>query len=164
MKTMSPEYYAKRGRAQLRRGDFTSAATSFRTATELDAQRNRRQPEMRHLSYYGLSLARAGLSFNIALQACRTAVSRQQRDPVLFLNLARIYKLGGKRVAAIKALEDGLRIEPGHRYLRKELSLIDRRSAPVIGFLSRDNSLNRKLGRMRAGRGKSRPLTVSARP
>jgi Flp pilus assembly protein TadD len=161
MMTMSAERFAKQGHAELREGDFESAAASFRKATDLDRERSRRRPEMRYLSYYGLSLARAGLSFDIALQACRTAASRQKHDPVLFLNLARIYRIGGKRMAAIKALEDGLRLEPNHPILHRELQRVDRREAPVIGFLSRHHTLNRMLGRRRALREKARSL-VSA--
>ena len=97
-------------------------------------------------------LARAGLSERIALEACQTAVSRQKRDPILYLNLGRVYALAGKTVQALRAFEGGLRISPGHSLLLREMTAIDRRSKPVIPFLGRSHPLNRKLGQLRASR------------
>lgn len=156
MNTLSAECHSKRGFAAFKTGDFTRAAEEFRKALELDRERSRRTPEMRYLSYYGLSLARAGLSERIALEACQTAVNRQKRDPILYLNLGRVYHLAGKTGQALRAFESGLRIAPDHVVLRREMGSIDRRAKPVIPFLDRSHLLNRKLGRMRAQRRGSR--------
>jgi len=150
MESLSPENFSRQGHAALKSRDYKNAAACFRRAIDLDRERNKRRPEMRYLSFYGLSLAHAGLSHKVAIEACGTAASRQRKDPVLFLNLGRVYRLAGKRTQALRALETGIGLAPGNKLLLAELSLLDRRSAPVLGFLTRDHPLNRWLGRMRA--------------
>jgi len=150
MNTLSAETYCKQGLAEIRQGDPKKAAALFRQAVELDRERNRKTPEMRYLSYYGLSLAQAGLSTQFALQACHKAVEKQRHDPLLHLNLGRVYNLAGKSVQAMQSFERGLALSPEHRQLRDELARLDRRSSPVLPALSRDHALNRWLGRMRA--------------
>lgn len=161
MNSLSAECYSKRGFASLKAGDYKSAANQFRRALELDRERSRRTPEMRYLSYYGFSLAKAGLSGRIALEACQTAVSRQKRDPILYLNLGRVYALTGKTAQALRAFELGLHIAPDHPVLRREMGTLDRRCKPMIPFLGRAHPLNRKLGQLRAHR-RGRSLVRSA--
>jgi tetratricopeptide (TPR) repeat protein len=150
MDSLSPESFSRQGHAALRIQDYKSAATYFRRAIDLDRARNKRMPEMRYLSYYGLSLAHAGLSHKVAIEACGSAVARQRKDPVLFLNLGRVYRLAGKRTLAMKAFESGLEINPDHPMLQRELGRLDRRSKPVIPFVDRSHPVNRWLGQLRS--------------
>lgn len=150
METYSVERFARAGFEAYRDGDFKEAAELFRKALDLDRQRNQRQPDMRWLSYYGMSLAKAGLSTKVALQACTRAVSLKRNDPVLYLNLGRVYAMSGQTVLAMKTFEQGLAVSPDNVKLRTALGRLDRRGAPVISFLSRDHAINRWLGRMRA--------------
>jgi Flp pilus assembly protein TadD len=138
----------KKGLTAYRTGDFEGAAALFHRALDLDRRRDARRPDMRYLSFYGLSLARAGLSSQMAVQACRKAVRQQPDSPVLHLNLGRVLMILGRRNDARKAFDEGLRLAPMHESLRNELAPIDRRHKPVIGVLSRSNPLNRALGRM----------------
>jgi len=150
MHSLSPESFSRQGHALMRDREYTDAASCFRKAIELDRQRNKLRPDMRYLSYYGLSLAHAGLSKKVAIEACGSAAARQRKDPVLFLNLGRVYRLAGKRTLAMKAFESGLHIAPEHPVLLRELGLLNRRSKPVLPFLHRCHPLNRFLGRARA--------------
>lgn len=161
MNTLSAELQAKRAFAALNAHRYQEAAAEFRRALELDRDRGRRHPEMRYLSYYGLCLAKAGLSEKIALEACRKALSRQKRDPVLYLNLGRVHLENGKFLQALEAFQDGLRLVPDHPVIKKELAAIERRSRPAIPYLSRSNTINVWLGRHRRGsrRGSHQPVT-----
>jgi tetratricopeptide (TPR) repeat protein len=150
MNSMSPENFSRQGHAALKSRDFRNAAALFRKALELDKERNKRRPDMRYLSYYGLSLAHAGLSHKVAIEACGSAASKQRNDPLLFLNLGRVYRLAGKRIQAIRAFESGLALAPDNQMLGRELALLDRRSRPVLPVLHRDHPLNRMLGKMRS--------------
>ncbi len=152
MTAFSAEACCKQGLDEIRKGDPAKAAALFRQALELDHARSRKKPEMRYLSYYGLSLALAGFSTQAAVVACRKAVERQQDDPILHLNLGRVYRATGKTVLAMQSFERGLALSPENRQLREELAQVDRRSLPVIPGLDRDHALNRWLGRMRARR------------
>ena len=164
MGTFSAESVAKDAFVALRAKNYTAAAELFRHALSLDRQRSRRTPEMRYLSYYGLCLASAGLSQSLALEACKRAVARQKGDPILHLNLGRVYRMAGKPTLALKAFETGLAEAPDHRMLVKELAAIDRRSKPPIAFLSRSHPLNEFLGRRRKGRAQVRIASRRPRP
>lgn len=150
MPSLSSQNYFKKGLAALVDQNYEDASVFFRRALDLDRERDRTRPDMRYLSYYGLSLAKAGLSTSTALEACRRAASTQALDPVLFLNLGRVYLIAGKRALAAKAFESGLRLAPDSRVLRNELAAIDQRRRPVLPALSRDHLFNRWLGRARA--------------
>ena len=150
MSSLSAENHFKKGLSSLVEHSFVEASESFRRALELDRERNKRQPDMRYLSYYGYSLAKAKLSTATAIQACRTAVSRQKNDPLLFLNLGRVYAIAGKRSLAADAFERALRLAPSDKTIRAELARVDRRGRPVIPVLSRDHALNIWLGKLRA--------------
>ncbi len=150
MDSLSPENFGRQGHHALKHQDYTGAAEFFRRAIDLDMERNKRFPEMRYLSYYGLSLARAGLSRKVAIEACGSAAARQRNDPVLFLNLGRVYRLAGRTTLAMRAFENGLDLAPGNVILMKELRRLDRRGKPVIPFIDRSHPVNRILGRMRS--------------
>ena len=126
--------------------DYESAADLFHRALDIDRRQDIHRPDMRYLSFYGLSLAQAGLSTQMALQACRKAARQQPDSPVLYLNLGRVYLLLGRRDAARKTFEDGLKLAPRHESLRKELAPIDRRNKPIVPALSRSNPVNYALG------------------
>ena len=149
MDSLSPESFSRQGHAALKQQDYKSAASYFRKAIDLDRARNKRRPDMRYLSYYGLSLCKAGLSRKVAIEACGSAVARQRHDPVLFLNLGRVYRLAGKPVLAMRAFEGGLGVAPDHPVLKRELGLLDRRGTPVLGFMTRTHPVNRWLGQLR---------------
>jgi tetratricopeptide (TPR) repeat protein len=149
MPTLSAENAFRKGLGYLAEDRPKEASEFFRRALELERQRSKTRLDMRYLSYYGLSLARAGLSTQIALQACRSAASRQHHDPVLLLNLGRVYLLTGRLSPALEAFERGLAICPDHKILLRERDQVDRRRRPAIPFLGRNNVLNRWIGRAR---------------
>ncbi len=147
MSSLSAENYFKKGLSAIVDQSFADASAMFRRALELDRERTKRQPDMRYLSYYGYSLAKGKMSTSTAIQACRTAVSRQKNDPVLFLNLGRVYVIAGKVSLAAEAFERALRLAPDDPTIQAELARVDRRSKPVVPVLSRDHAVNIWLGK-----------------
>jgi len=150
MPSLSAENYFKKGLAALVDQNHEDASVFFRRALDLDRNRSRSQPDMRFLSYYGFSLAKSGHATTTALEACRTAATRQPLDPVLLLNLGRVYALAGKYTQALDAFERGLAIAPESRVLREERDRLDRRGRPAVPGLSREHVLNRTIGKLRA--------------
>ena len=167
MPILSAENAFRKGLGAMAEKHPEKASVYFRQALDLERERSKSRLDMRYLSYYGLSLAQAGLSTQIALQACKTAVFKQNADPVLCLNLGRVYMLTGKPVRAMEAFERGLKITPENKVLRMELAKIDRRARQPIPFLDRTNPVNRWLGQHRRnGKGASKfsLANVSAPP
>jgi len=164
MPTLSAENAFKKGLSALVEQRPKDASEQFRKALDLEGQRGEHRLDMRYLSYYGLSLARAGLSRELALQACRTAVTKQPGDPVLHLNLGRVHLICGHLAAAFRAFENGLLLAPEDQPLRKEIACIERRRSPVLPFLPRSHPVNHWLGRVTAQCGRRTSRTGRTGP
>ncbi len=150
MNILSAENYFRRGLAALVDGNPTVASDYFQSAILTEVQHGVKRPQMRYLSYYGLSRAQAFGATPQSVQACETATRRDFFNPDLFLNLGRVYLLAGKTTKALAAFERGLDLASSHKGLRAEFAKIDRRAAPPLGIVSRSHPLNKWLGRLRS--------------
>ena len=149
MNIVSAENFFRRGLASLVDGDALVAADCFQSAILTEVQHGVKRPQMRYLSYYGLSRAQAFGATAQTIQACETAARRDFFNPELLLNLGRVYVLAGKTTKALAAFERGLALSPDHKALLAERAKIDRRAAPPLGLVSRSHPLNKLLGRIR---------------
>jgi hypothetical protein len=103
----------------------------------------------RFYSYLGYGLALVDRKVRDGLKLCRHSIKVGLYEPENYVNLARTYLLARDRSGAVRAVRDGLRIDPNNgalRQLRRELGV---RKSPVLSFLSRNNPLNVALGRLR---------------
>jgi len=149
MSVPSAEQRFSQGLAALADAQPLQAADHFLEAMHIEQRRGVDRPDMRFLSYYGLSLARAQRAQHAAVEACELAVRHDSTRPVLLLNLGRVHLMAGRLASALQCFERGLRLAPGHRSLRLELSRCDRRSRRALPFLDRANPPNRWLGTLR---------------
>ena len=150
MPILSAENNFRKGLVALVDGDPATAATHFQSAIQIERQHGVTRPQMRYLSYYGLSIAQSRGVSPEAIQACETAARRDFFNPDLYLNLGRVYALAGKTTKALHAFEQGLILAPSHKALRAEMKRLDRRSAPPLTIVARNHPMNRFLGRLRA--------------
>ena len=153
MPILAAENCFKKGLVALSQGRPLEATDLFQSAMKIEREGNASKPEMRYLSYFGLSVAKARRPTREAIKACETAASEAFYNPNLLLNLGQVYMMAGKRAKALAAFHKGLRIAPEHRALAAALAEVDRRSRPVFPRLHRDHPLNRWLGRLRAAMG-----------
>jgi hypothetical protein len=98
-----------------------------------------------YTSYHGVALVFkgdvSGLNF------CRQAAALEHRHADIFCNLALAeHRLKHRRRACL-ALEQGLKLNPRHACLHRLRVQMGARRPQVLRFLSRDNLLNRLLGR-----------------
>ena len=101
------------------------------------------------LSYYGLALAMRRQRLDDATEFCRQAIDRDPIRADYYFNLGQVYLARGEKKLAVRALSQGLRVEPSHSPsldVQKKLGI---REPPMIEGLSRTNPLNRYLGWMR---------------
>ena len=150
MPILSAENSFRRGLASLVDGDAAAAAAHFQTAILTEVQHGVKRPEMRYLSFYGLSRAQSQGITPQAIQACETAARRDAFNPDLFLNLGRVYLLAGKTTKALAAFERGLEAAPTHKGLLAERVKIDRRQPPPLSIVSRAHPLNKMVGKLRS--------------
>jgi len=131
------------GRAAFSARDLAGAHAAFERA-------HRRAPrDPRFKSWYGLTLVLVERNSNLGIALCGEALRAAGPDPDLLLNLARAHVALNQRERAVRALLRGLELWPDHPALAAARDALGTRRVPVIPFLSRDNPLNRVLGRLR---------------
>jgi hypothetical protein len=100
-------------------------------------------------SYLGYGIARYQRQVKEGLRLCEHAVKTQFYQADNHMNLARVHLLARNRKAAVAAITQGLALDPKHSGLRSIKAEVGMRKRPVLGFLKRDNPLNKTLGRLR---------------
>ena len=150
MPILAAENCFKKGLVALAEGRPAEASAMFEAAMVIERERSVSRPQMRYLSYYGLSLAQTKRPTRQAIKACETAANVDFFSPDLLLNLGKVYLLAGKTTKALATWERGARIAPNYKAIRLELQKADRRSLPPIAALRRSHPLNRLLGKLRA--------------
>lgn len=108
------------------------------------------------LSYHGYLRAFIAKDHKSGMKMCKDALEMLKEQmpvgaefffPVFLHNIGRVYLLSGRADHAINNFRRGLELDPGNEELINELQRMGIRKAPVIGFLSRNNVLNKYLGK-----------------
>ena len=128
---------------RMRDSDAEHALPHIRRAVELEAQ------NPFYISYLGVVLARAEQKWGEAVENCRTALKMKRDQPQLYLNLAEVYVVAGRRDDAVETLKRGLKYANRDVRMKVMLGKLVRRRSPVIPFLERQHFLNRQLGLLR---------------
>jgi len=100
-----------------------------------------------YIGFYGLCLMRLG-NQDEGFNKCIIAAESELSNPDVYLILARAAILLSRRKMALKALSQGLAIDPQHRKLQNLRKQLGIRRNPIFGFLSRNNFLNVLLGKL----------------
>ena len=150
MALQAAEQMFRQGLTELKENRPLEASRHFREAMMLERKHAVPRPQMRYLSYYGLSIARASRPTPEAIRACETALQMDSYSPDLHLNLGRVLLMAGRTTRALAVLEQGLRMAPAHPQLQVELSLADRRAPAPLPWLPRNHPINRWAGRVRS--------------
>ena len=140
----------KSAKNALKKGDYEAAERDFKVALSAthehiglsnDGQFNRL------LSYYGLAQVLNSNESGLAL--CREAACNELLNGDVFLNLACAELANNDRGRAIEVIQLGRKIDPKHARLKRACAKIECRKKCCLVFLSRENLLNRLLGRLR---------------
>ncbi len=102
-----------------------------------------------YLSYFGMLQARVERKWAKGEELCETAVRMRREEPQLYLNLADVYAVAGRREDAIEALNRGIKNARRDPRLQSALNKLAIRRPPVLPFLARQHFLNRNLGKLR---------------
>jgi tetratricopeptide (TPR) repeat protein len=130
-----------------RRGDWRIGLPALSRIAE-DEQRSAAMPALAY-SYLGYGVALRQQRIQEGLKLCQHAVKLEFYQAENFLNLARTQVLAQNRRAAVRALQDGLQIEPDNEALLDLARELGVRRRPLLSFLARSNPLNSLLGRLR---------------
>jgi tetratricopeptide (TPR) repeat protein len=138
-----------RGKEALDNGHWKEGLAYFEAAVAIERKARVMPPQARYLSYYGLCLAIASRQFHTGVRLCREAVAMERYNPDMEWNLGRVLLAGRRRKEAYSAFIRGLRQQPSHAGIRREIHRMGFRRRPVLPFLSRRNPINVFLGRRR---------------
>jgi len=147
MPILVAEISFKKGLVALARGNAFEAAQHFEHAVVTERERRVPRPQMRYLSYYGLATALCRKPTPESIRVCELAARTDSFNPVLELNLGKVYLLAGQRTKARAAFRRGLATAPEHAGLRLEL---DRMEAEDRGSGRRGLGLQDALGALRS--------------
>lgn len=100
-------------------------------------------------SYLGYGIALREQRLEEGLKLCRHSIKIEFYHPENYWNLARALLLANDRRGAVKAVREGLKIDPHHEELLLLQKELGNRRSPVLTFLARDNPVNRFLGALR---------------
>ncbi|SRR6266568_1190812 len=98
-------------------------------------------------SRLGFCIAKQRGQLTRAFELCRTAIEHDPGNSLHYLYLGKVYLVAGNTYEALQAFRQGM-ILGGSPELKRMLEAIGTRKLPVISFLSRDNLLNKYLGKI----------------
>ncbi len=98
-------------------------------------------------SYLAYCLAKERGQFQRALDLCREALEKEPSNAVHYLNLGRVYLAAGRRKNAVHIFRKALRVGR-NRNIVEELERLGLRKAQPVPFLTRDNPLNKYMGKL----------------
>jgi len=137
---MSKSNDLEKGKRFLHEGLSAKALPCLRKAYEEDPTSPERQ------SYYGLVNALELGQINQAIDLCLQAIRKDAGNADLHFNLAYVYLKAGRKADGIRALEEGIQINPKHDAIAPLQKILGVRRTPVLRHLSRRNALNKYLG------------------
>lgn len=140
--TYTAEDHYRRGLGALEADCAEEALGHFRAAHRLEP------PSSLYASYYGLALGLAERRLDRALELCREAAKQEFFNPVHYHNLARLHLAFGFKAEAVRYLRRGLMIDPENAAIATSMRELGVRRRPALGFLRRQNLLNRWIGRL----------------
>lgn len=129
-----------KGLKALQEGNTLAALVCFEKAAGLESR-----PV--YSSYLGFCIAKERGQVQKGIVFCREALEREPENTVHYLNLGKIYLLGGNKQEGIGVFRKGLAFGSNPEMIRL-LDAIGTRKPPVIRSLSRDNPLNKYLGKL----------------
>jgi tetratricopeptide (TPR) repeat protein len=119
------------------------AVVCFKQALECDKQ------NPYYLSFLGVSMARGERNLTEAVKLCEAAIQKKRGEIQFHLNLADVYASAGLRESALHTLDRALASLGEDKRLRSARCRVEKRRNPVLPFLTRENFLNHKLGKLR---------------
>lgn len=161
MTILDAERNFREGLIALAEARHDDASACFERAMRSERARRVRDPKMRYLSYYGLSVVLGQGPIREAIRACEVAARRDFFNPDLLLNLGKVYMIAGRSSQALAAFERGLDIDSKHAGLCAVMLRTDRRRVKPLPWFDRDHPVNYWLGKIRSSRGRSRGPVIA---
>lgn len=159
LKGLADDELVRRGRQALKSRRYGQANDFLSEYCDRQVKQEKEIPAT-VLANYALAVGYSGEPKE-GIEICFQALSRERRNPDVYLSLARLYLLTQSKRKAVEAIHRGLAISANHRELRQLLEEVGVRQAPAIPFLSRTSPINVRLGKI-LGKRKGRPRSQTS--
>ena len=140
MKESEAKKEFSKGLKALHEGNSLAALVCFEKASRLDDR-----PD--YSSYFAFCVAKERGQVQKGILLCREAMEREPENTIHYLNLGRIHLVAGDKQEALRVFRNGLAHGPDPEIIEL-LDTIGTRKPPIIGFLGRDNPINKYLGKL----------------
>ncbi|HBG07476.1 MAG: hypothetical protein A2075_11905 [Geobacteraceae bacterium GWC2_58_44] len=98
-------------------------------------------------SYLGYCIAKERGQVRKGTELCIASLTLEPENPDHYLNLAKVHVIAAQKSEALSVLRQGMSVG-GNPEILALLELLGTRKPPVLSFLSRDNIMNKVLGKL----------------
>lgn len=152
---MTAEEYRELGFAYIKERNWNAALKALRESEKRYLERSEGSVEQpaesvppQLLSALGLCMAMAENRIQDGVQYCQRAINSEAFEAQYYYHLGMVYLKAPNKQKALSSFKKGLKLNPGHSKIRKQLHEIGVRKLPVLSFLSRAHFLNKFFGRL----------------
>jgi len=135
------------GKAYIKEKNYKEASHYLRKALLFYQDDPNRTPGIL-LTCYGYATAMGEKNLKDGIAFCRKGLQRKELTPETFLYLAELLLLNRERGEAYKTLEEGNRLFKGNARITERLKTFGVRKKPIVPILSRNNPVNKVLGKI----------------
>ncbi|HZR45646.1 MAG TPA: hypothetical protein VFA47_02990 [Candidatus Manganitrophaceae bacterium] len=150
---MTAEEYRELGFAYVKEKNWTAALKALRESEkrfleQSAAEQSTGSVPPQVLSALGLCMAMAENRIQEGVQYCQRAINDQAHEAQFYYHLGLVYLKAPNKKKALNSFYNGLKLNPSHARIRKQLHEMGVRKLPILSFLPRDHFLNKFFGQL----------------
>lgn len=149
---MTAEEYRELGFAYLKEKNWNAALKALRESEKRFLERSTEQtadavpPQV--LSALGLCMAMAENRIQDGVLYCQRAINDEAYEAQFYYYLGLVYLKAPNKKKALNSFYNGLKVNPSHTRIKKQLHEMGIRKMPLLSFLPRDHFLNKFFGQL----------------
>src|SRR5581483_5143302 len=150
---MTAEEYRELGFAYVKEKNWSAALQALRECEKRFLEQSTKDqsadavpPQV--LSALGLCLAMAENRIQDGVLYCQRAINDEAYEAQFYYHLGMVYLKAPNKKKALNSFYSGLKVNPSHQRIKKQLNEMGVRKGPVLSFLRRDHFLNKFFGQL----------------
>ena len=145
---MTSEEYKELGFAYIKEKNWKAALKALRESEKRFSEESPDGVPPQLLSALGLCIAMAENKIQDGVHYCELAIDSEAFEPQFYYHLGMVYIKAHNKRKALSSFYNGLKLNPSHSKIRKQLHAMGVRKHPLFSFLGRDHFLNKFLGKL----------------
>lgn len=145
---MTSEEYKELGFAYIKEKNWNAALKALRESEKRFLEQGPDSVPPQVLSALGLCVAMAENKIQDGVRYCQRAIETEAFEAQFYYHLGMVYLQAPNKKKALNNFYNGLKLNPSHSRIKKQLNEMGVRKGPLFSFLGRDHFLNKFLGRL----------------